>query len=106
MLLDLRLEIADVAGDLVTSLLVSSSIFLLSFTASMRGTIMSFAESRLGKVLSICAIRPPMLGSFSTRYTLLPVPAISSAVCIPAMPPPTMSVLGVTGANLVSSGLR
>jgi hypothetical protein len=45
-------------------------------------------QSIVGNVLSSWAILPPMLGDFSTRYTLIPRLATSKAACIPAMPPP------------------
>ena len=54
-------------------------------------------QSSVGKVLSNCAIRPPILGVFSTRYTLNPSSAKSKDACIPAIPPPTTNASGITG---------
>ena len=53
-------------------------------------------QSSVGNVLSSCAIRPPILGVFSTRYTLCPSSARSRDACIPAIPPPITSASGVT----------
>ena len=56
-------------------------------------------QSIVGKVLSSCAMTPPMLGVRSTRWTFVPLSARSSDACIPAIPPPMTR----TGFNLCSS---
>ena len=48
-------------------------------TSTIFGVRMQAEQSRVGKVLSSWAIRPPMLGSLSTRSTSKPAPAISRA---------------------------
>ena len=68
----------------------------------MRGVRMHAEQSNVGKVLSNCAMCPPIDGSRSTRYTWNPAFAISSADWIPAMPPPTTRVVGLIG-TLISS---
>ena len=42
------------------------------------GARIHMAQSLVGKVLSSCAILPPTLGNFSTKYTLKPILARSS----------------------------
>ena len=59
-------------------------------------------QSKVGKVLSSCAMCPPTDGSFSTKYTWKPASAISSAHCIPAIPPPIISADGVTPTRIGS----
>ena len=65
---------------------------------------MQAAQSRVGKVLSNCAMWPPIEGSRSTRYTGSPASASSRAAWIPAIPPPTTSVAGFTFTAIGSSG--
>ena len=58
---------------------------------------MHIEQSIVGKVLSNCAILPPMLGLFSTKYTFSPLFAKSREACMPAMPPPTtMTAFGIS----------
>jgi len=54
----------------LTSLLVSSVILGCLPASLIFGARIQMEQSIVGKVLSICAILPPMLGSFSTRVTL------------------------------------
>ena len=61
-------------------------------------------QSLVGKVLSSCAITPPMLGFFSIRETSIPISAKSSAAWIPAIPPPITATLGSTLST--SQGFR
>ena len=49
------------------------------FASIILGARIHMAQSLVGKVLSSCAILPPMLGDFSTRCTLKPILAKSSA---------------------------
>ena len=65
---------------------------------------MHAAQSRVGKVLSIWVILPPMVGCFSTMSTSKPASAMSSAVWMPAMPPPMTSARLVTGLSPAVSG--
>ncbi len=51
----------------LTSLFVNSSMFGCLPASDIFGARMHMEQSMVGKVLSICAILPPMLGSFSTR---------------------------------------
>src|SRR3972149_11024897 len=53
-----------------TSLLVSNSMFGCLPASDILGASMQIEQSIVGKVLSSCAILPPILGSRSTRYTL------------------------------------
>ena len=53
------------------------------------GDSMHIEQSLVGKVLSSCAIFPPMVGARSTRKTLKPEVARSSAAWMPLIPPPT-----------------
>ena len=63
-------------------------------------------QSFVGNTLSNRAILPPIEGSFSTRYTLKPISARSSAACIPATPAPTTRALSITGTSLACNGSR
>ena len=72
---------------------------ILSFcaTSTILGVSMHAAQSRVGNVLSSCAILPPIVGLVSTISTGNPASAISSAVWMPAIPPPITSARLVTG---------
>ncbi len=59
----------------------------------------------VGKVLSIWVIFPPMEASLSTRTTSWPPSAISSAACMPAMPPPMTMAFLVMGTVAICKGL-
>ena len=65
---------------------------------------MHAAQSSVGNVLSIWVILPPMVGFFSTMSTSKPASAMSSAVWMPAMPPPMTSARFVTGLVPAVSG--
>src|SRR5659263_599337 len=54
-------------------------------------------QSSVGNVLSRRDIMPPMDGSFSTKYVLIPASASSSEAWIPAMPAPITSAAFSTG---------
>ena len=62
--------------------------------SSIRGLRMHMEQSLVGKVLSNCAIRPPMEKPASTRVTGSPTAATSRAAWMPAMPPPTTNTRG------------
>ena len=62
--------------------------------SSIRGLRMHMAQSLVGKVLSNCAIRPPMEKPASARVTGSPAAATSRAAWMPAMPPPTTNTRG------------
>src|ERR1019366_1918118 len=85
-----------------TSLKVRSSMSLCRPISPSRGAMVHIAQSLLGKVLSSCAITPPMAGPRSAKYTLMPPLARSSAACIPPIPPPTTNA-APTGRGFVSS---
>ncbi len=87
-----------------TSLRVIRCTFLRWLTETILGVRMQAAQSSVGKVLSRRAMFPPIVDSRSTRYTSRPVSASSRAAWIPAMPPPTISVAGFSGAYVTSSG--
>src|SRR5271157_834224 len=72
----------------VTSWYVISSMLGFRNTSTIFGAKMHKLQSLVGKVLSSWAIRPPMDGVFSTRYTLNPNSDRSKDACIPATPPP------------------
>ena len=74
-----------------TSALFSTSMLGCSPTSESFGASMQTEQSSVGKFLSRAAILPPMDGPFSTRITLAPASARSSAAWTPAMPPPMMS---------------
>ena len=57
-------------------------------TSAILGLRMHGEQSRVGKVLLSCAIRPPMLGFLSTMLTLNPPSESCRAAVIPATPPP------------------
>src|SRR5512137_1357818 len=50
---------------------------------------MHMEQSLVGKVLSSCAMWPPIDGSRSMRWTWIPCAAMSRAACMPATPAPT-----------------
>ena len=87
-----------------TSLYVWSVMFGWLPTSFIFGVRMHAAQSRVGNVLSNWAMWPPIDGSRSTRWTGNPASASSSAVVIPAIPPPTTSVAGLIGTRIGSSG--
>ena len=72
-------------------------IFSFCAQSTIFGVRMQAAQSRVGKVLSIWVILPPMVGCFSTMSTSKPASAMSRAVWMPAMPPPMTSARLVTG---------
>ena len=74
-------------------------IFSFCAASTIFGVRMQAAQSRVGKVLSSWAILPPMVGCFSTMSTSKPASAMSSAVWMPAMPPPMTSARLVTGLS-------
>ena len=81
--------------------------FSFCATSTIFGVRIQAAQSSVGKVLSSCAIFPPIVGFVSTISTGNPASAISSAVCIPAIPPPITSARFVTGLSPgVSGALR
>ena len=85
------------------------NILIFSFwaTSTIFGVRIQAAQSSVGNVLSSCDIFPPIVGFFSTMSTSNPASAISSAVCIPAIPPPITSARFVTGLSPgVSGALR
>ena len=78
-------------------------IFSCCATSTILGVRIQAAQSSVGKVLSSWAILPPMVGLVSTMSTGKPASAMSSAVWIPAIPPPITSARLVTG---LSPGVR
>ena len=58
-------------------------------------------QSSVGKVLSSCDILPPMVVSFSIRYTLYPASPRSMAALSPAMPPPITMAVGWTSTTFL-----
>ena len=79
-------------------------IFSFCAASTIFGVRMQAAQSRVGKVLSSWAMLPPMVGFFSTMSTSKPASAMSSAVWMPAIPPPMTSARLVTG--LFAGGQR
>src|SRR4030042_3470669 len=75
----------------VTSESTLSSMLGWRPASTSLGARMHVEQSLVGKVLSSCAIAPPIDGLLSPRDTLNPASARSSAACVPAMPPPTTS---------------
>ena len=75
-----------------------------AFTSPIFGVRIQDEQSSVGNVLSSCDILPPILGVFSTISTGYPASAISSAVWIPAIPPPITSALFVTRLSPGFSG--
>src|SRR4030042_2692628 len=67
-----------------TSEYESNVMFGFLESSTILGASMHIAQSPVGKVLSSCAMTPPMLGCFSTRYTLNPMLARSNAAWMPA----------------------
>ena len=63
---------------------------------------MHILQSRVGKVLSNWDMCPPMEGFLSTKYTLTPIPARSSAARMPAIPAP-MITTGFAAASAISA---
>src|SRR4030067_980061 len=55
----------------ILAFVIRSMLWCLPVAPSF-GAMMHMAQSLVGKVLSSCAITPPMLGCFSTRETLYP----------------------------------
>ena len=91
----------------VTSEYEKIRMFSCCATSTIFGVRIHAAQSRVGKVLSSCAIFPPIVGFVSTMSTGNPASAMSRAVCIPAMPPPITSARFVTGLSPgVSGALR
>ncbi len=88
----------------MTSLQVWSVMFGCEPAVTILGVRMQAAQSSVGKVLSNWAMCPPIDGSRSTRWTGNPASAISRAAEIPAIPPPTISVVGLIGTRNGSSG--
>ena len=74
-------------------------IFSFCAQSTILGVRIQAAQSRVGKVLSIWVILPPMVGFFSTMSTSKPASAMSRAVWMPAMPPPMTSARLVTGLS-------
>src|SRR5208283_584157 len=74
-------------------------------TSTILGPSIHMLQSKVGKVLSSCAMCPPMLMFFSTRYTWNPIFAKSKAELMPAMPPPITKAFLVTGTSMVLRGL-
>src|SRR5512136_2922924 len=56
--------------------------------SAILGARMHIEQSFVGNVLSSWAILPPMLGVFSTMWTIIPLSARSRSAWIPATPPP------------------
>ena len=71
-------------------------IFSWADASTIFGVRIQAEQSRVGKVLSSCDILPPILGVFSTISTSYPASAMSSAVWIPAIPPPMTKARFVT----------
>ena len=88
-----------------TSLYVCRVIFSWAPASTIRGVKIHAAQSKVGNVLSNCAILPPMVGFFSTISTGNPASATSSAVWIPAIPPPMTRHLLVTSLSPAINGL-
>jgi len=86
-----------VPATLFTSERVWMRMFGCLWTSTIFGERMHIEQSFVGNVLSSCAICPPMVGSRSTRCTVTPWFARSSAAWIPATPPPmtTTSLMGI-----------
>ena len=80
---------------LLTSECVRSLTFGWREISTIFGARMQIEQSRVGKVLSSCAIRPPIDGSFSIRYTCCPWSARSKAAVMPAIPPPMMRTFDI-----------
>src|SRR5271169_1018310 len=80
-----------------TSLKVRISMSLCLPISTRRGAMVHMAQSLVGKVLSSCAITPPIAALRSDRYTLIPPLARSRAACIPPIPPPTTSAAPTGG---------
>ena len=84
-----------------TSEYVNNSTFGWRKHSIIFGARMHIEQSIVGKVLSSCAILPPMLGDFSTRYTLKPLLARSNEACMPDIPPPITNTAGCS--NVIPS---
>ena len=73
-------------------------------TSTIRGVRMHCEQSSVGNVSESCDMWPPIDGSFSTNITLWPQLAMSSAACMPAIPPPITSAFFVMGTWIGVSG--
>ncbi len=76
-----------------TSEQVRSSMLGWSPTSLILGDSMQIEQSSVGKFLSRTDIFPPIVGSLSTRTTFAPALAASREACMPAIPPPMMTIV-------------
>jgi hypothetical protein len=88
-----------------TSLKVRISMSLCRPISTRRGAMVHIAQSLVGKVLSSCAMTPPMAGPRSAKYTLMPPLARSRAACMPPIPPPTTRAAPTGGVWESSDGM-
>ncbi len=80
-------------------------VWVMVFT-SEAGACMQMAQSSVGKNRPARAAKPPRNGSFSTMFTSKPKSAKSTAVCIPAIPPPMTRADLRAGNSSFSMGSR
>src|SRR5208337_5015240 len=84
-----------------TSERVWTRIFACLWISTILGERMHMEQSLVGNVLSSCAMCPPIVGSRSIRWTMIPWFARSSAAWMPETPAPmtTTSPMGIFPAK-------
>src|SRR5512136_1441006 len=84
----LTLKLPALPSTPTTSAYVITFVFGWLKQSAIFGAKMQIEQSFVGNVLSSWAILPPMLGVFSTMWTIIPLSARSRDACMPATPPP------------------